>query len=1839
MAPAAPNSVPSVWGDGERVFSRARRSAHGGDTVLISRPAIERPPRGSVDRFAHEFSLRDELDSAWAVRPLELTHEGGSTLLVLEDPGGEPLEQQLGAPMDVKRFLRLAAGIAAALGKLHERGLVHKDVKPANILVNCADGQARLTGFGIASRLPRQRQAPDPPETIAGTLAYMAPEQTGRMNRSIDARSDLYALGVTLYQMLTGTLPFTAADAMEWVHCHIARKPVPPSQRLDNVPTAVSAIVMKLLAKTAEERYQTASGAEHDLRRCLSQWETRGRIAPFRLGERDISDRLLIPEQLYGREREIETLLAAFDRIVKGGTPELVLVSGYSGIGKSSVVHELHKVLVPPRGLFAAGKFDQYKRDIPYATLAQAFQSLVRPLLGKREAELSGWREVLLEALEPNGRLMIDVVPELKHIIGKQPPVSELPPQDAQRRFQWVFRRFIGVFARPEHPLALFLDDLQWLDAATLDLLEDLLTRSDLQHLMLIGAYRDNEVSATHPLRRKLEAIKTAGGKVTEITIAPLARVHLGQLIADVLRCESERAVPLAQLVHEKTGGNPFFVIQFLLALAEEGLLRFDHDSACWHWDLDRIHAKGYTDNVVDLMVSKVTRLPAETQQALQQLACLGNVAATAMLSTVLATQEEQLNAVLWPAVHQELVEHPEGSYKFVHDRVQEAAYSLITEALRAEAHLRIGRLLAAQTPAEKQEEAIFDIVGQLNRGTALITQQEERYQLAELNLLAGKRAKGSAAYASALTYLISGGELLNDDCWEHRHELIFALELNRAECEFLTGQPSVADERLAALSNRATTTVEHAMVACLHMDVCITVDQSSRGVAVGLNYLRQVGIEWSPHPKEEEVRREYERVWSLLGDRTTEDLIDLPLLEDAASLATIDVLVKVVPAAWYTDANLVFLTLCRAVSLSLERGNCDASCQAYVQLGGLAGRNFGDYKVGFRFGELGYGLVERRGLKRFEASTYECFSVFIVRWTKHVRACRDLMRRAFAAANRIGDLTWAAYTCCNGNSDLLLAGEPLPELQGEVEDGLAFVEEARFSLVVDIITTQLALIRMLRGLTPKFGCFDNGQFNELQMEHHLSSNPTLTIATCWYWVRKLQARYIAGDYGTAIDAATKAQRLLWTSHSFYEEAEYHFYDALTRAASWNSATADEQEQHFDALAAHHKQLQVWAENCPENFENRAALVGAEIARIEGRAFDAIELYEQAIRSARDNAFVHNEAIAYERASHFYQARGFDQIADLYMRNARYCYLRWGADGKVRQLENMYPRLRTEEPAYSPRSTIATPVEHLDLGTVIKVSQAVSGEIVLEKLLDTLMRTAMEQAGAGRGLLILPRGAESRIEAEATTCEESIVVQLRDEPVTAAVVPATVIQYVLRTRESVILDDASAENAFAADPYIRQQRARSVLGLPLLTQAKLVGMLYLENNLAPRVFAPARLVVLKLLASQAATALENTRLYRDLAAREAKIRRLVDANIIGIVVWQADGAILEANDAFLGMVGYEREDIGSGRLRWTDLTPPEWREADERALAQIVKTGRAQPFEKEYIRKDGCRVPVLVGATALEAEEGKEGVAFVLDLTERKRAEEEARESERRYREVQTELAHANRVTTMGQLAASISHEIKQPIAATAANAQAGLRWLSAQPLNLEEIRQSFDRIIKDAMRAGDVIDRIRGLVKNAPPCKERLQANETILEVIALVRGEAQKNRVSVRTRFAESLPTVEGDRVQLQQVMLNLMMNAIEAMSAVDDGRRELVTSIDKDESGGVLIAVSDLGPGVPFENVERLFEPFYTTKATGMGMGLSICRSIIEAHGGRLWASPNVPRGAIFQFNLPVHSDVPP
>lgn len=1566
---------------GDLVLYRATRTLDGG-AVLLKIPAASRPTPFVVRCLEREYELACDLDPSRVARPLSLEYQADNVVLVLEAGPIKTLSALLDSPMDIPTFLSVAIGITAALDEIHRHELIHKDIKPEHVLLDAA-GHVWLTGLGIASRLPRERQAPEPPEVIAGTLAYMAPEQTGRMNRSIDSRSDLYALGVTFYQMLTSVRPFSAGDPMELVHCHIARKPLPPNQLVASVPELLSGMVMKLMAKTAEERYQSTVSLAGDLHQCLEEWESNGCIAPFPLGVHDVSERLLIPEKLYGRQSEIETLLAAFGRVVTSGISELVLVSGYSGVGKTAVVNELHKALVSPRGLFASGKFDQYKHDIPYATLVQALQTLVRQILGKSEAEVAAWREAIQQAVSPNGQLIVSLIPEIGLIIGEQPPMPDLPPQEARNRFQMVLLQFVGVFAGPEHPLVLFLDDLQWLDAATLELIEQLVTGQEVHHLLLIGAYRDNEVGPTHPLMRVLNAIRKAKVEVHEIVLAPLTLGDVSRLVADSLHCEGEHSRPLAELVYQKSGGNPFYVIQFFTSLADEKLLSFDPGDGGWSWDLPRIAAKGYTDNIVDLMARKLVRLPAGTQDALKNFACLGNTATIATLCLVQSVSEDELHRSLWEAALPGMVIRGDDAYTFLHDRVQEAAYSLIPESDRPAMHLHIGRLLASRQ-VDELHETIFEVVNQFNRATALVISEEERESVAELNLLAGQRAQSATAYRSALTYFDMGESLLPEDRWQQRlYTLIFTLALRRAECEFLTGELAAAEEHLAMLAGRADNLVDLAAVTCLRLDLYTTLDRTDRSVDICHEYLRHLGVEWSAHPTREEVLQEYDRMWQRLADRPIESLVDLPLMTDPVWRGTMDVLSSEIAPATLMDGNLLCLVVARMANLSLEHGNTDGSCLAYVYLGMLLGEQFDNYPAAFRFGKLAIDLMDKHGLERYKGRVCMCFGAFVNPWARHIASGRRWIQTAFDILSRNGDLTWAGYCGNNLTTNLLASGELLAEVQQEAEHSLQFAQKARFGLVIDMITGQLGLTWALRGMTSALGSFATADFDEQQFRARLEADSRLAFPAGSYWIRKQQALFAAGEYDAALHAATQAERYLWTLPSFFEKAEYHFYSGLAHAAYCLSTDSEEQKQHLEALAIHHKKIAAWAKNSPENFTDRVYLLAAEIARIEERYWDAQNFYEEAIRAAQKNGFVQNEALGYELASAFYRTRQFDKFADTYIVEARACYARWGAQGKVRQLEQRYPQLREASPL-ALTGTISTDAHELDTLAVVRASQAISGEILLDNLLKTLMRIVLKNAGARQGYLLLVRNGELLLVADARVENQNIVMHTHAEPkLPEAMLPVSILNYVSRSRDKVLLDDATGPNTYSADEYFTRQRPKSVLCIPITRQTKQIGLLYLENDLATHAFTPDHLAVLELLAAQAAISLENALVYEALQESEAKYRRIIDTANEGIWMVGPDAMTTFVNDRMADMLGYSAAEMVGRSV--SDFMFDE-DVSDHLKHMEGRLRGQSESYERRLRRRTGGALWTLASGTPIFDDEHRVMGSFAMltDITERK---------------------------------------------------------------------------------------------------------------------------------------------------------------------------------------------------------------------------------------------------------------
>jgi predicted ATPase/tRNA A-37 threonylcarbamoyl transferase component Bud32 len=1130
-----------------------------GATVLLKVPLLEQRPGASRARLENEARLADRLDAAWALRPLRLARSGDSTCLILEDWNGLTLDNLIGRPFDLERDLTVALALAEALEGMHHRGIIHKDIKPQNILVSTATRQARLTGFGIASVLRRQRGPTEDPAQIEGTLAYMSPEQTGRINRTIDSRSDLYSLGVTLYELLSGRLPYTVAnpdDPMEWIHCHIARLPVPLREVCREVPDGFARIIMKLLAKMPEERYQTAAGLRSDIAICLDALRSRGRIEPFPLGAHDISDRLRIPEKLYGRERELATLLAALERVIAAGRSELILVAGHSGVGKSSLVHELLKPIAHTRGYFISGKFDQYRRDIPYATIAQAFRESIKQILAGSECEIAEWKRRLEQALGPSAQALVDIIPQLELILGRQPAAAELPPTQARNRSRALFRKFVALFAQPNHPLTLFLDDLHWADPASLELVSDLITDPDIRFLLIVGAYRDNEVDAAHSLVSRLDRARGDGAVISSLDLGPLSLQHLTMLIGDMLACEPDRAEPLAELVHEKTGGNPFFAIQFLTTLYEDRLINFDVRAGGWTCDMANIRTKHFTDNVIDLMLGKLQRLSPATQDALKQMACLGSTVEKSLLALIRGDSEQKTNDDLVEAENSGLVACSE-RYKFLHDRIHETAYGLIPEAQRAEQHLRISRTLISRLGEAEIEERIFDIVNQLSLAYDVITEWSEREQAAQLNLRAARRARASAAFQAAADYCAAGLGLLGPDPWGRRRELAFALTWSRAESELACGRVNRVDGLLETLFANAQTRLEVTSVYRLQIEVHTARGHSMKALEAAIACLRMHGIELIVHPTEAQVAAADIDLRAALAGRSIEAIADLPLAADADVEAAVTVLAGMSPSAYFTDDNLHRLVAIEMIKLTLRNGACALSPVGLAAFG---------YELcamhrcveGGRFGRAAAALAERHGFVRSRPQTSYLLGSYIIPWTEKLQSSLAVLRQGLVASAESGDLIYTAQCSLYAARIEFAAGTALEAVYQEVEQAAACMRAGRYEPLLMATTIIKRTIRALQGRTNGATDLGAADFDEASLVAELMHHP-LPVMQTWYYAYKLQLSVYYQDFAGALACADAVQPLLGRLRGHLIEADVAFFTALAITADWHDAATREQ--------------------------------------------------------------------------------------------------------------------------------------------------------------------------------------------------------------------------------------------------------------------------------------------------------------------------------------------------------------------------------------------------------------------------------------------------------------------------------------------------------------------------------------------------------------------------------------------------------------------------------------------------------------------------------------------------------
>ncbi len=1317
------------------------------------------PPPEKIAWFKREYETTYKLnDIAGVVTVYSLENEQNRFFLVLEDFGALSLDRlKIAGQIPLSDFLTFAIEITSILGQLHQRYLIHKDINPSNIILNTTTKQIKLIDFGISTVLSRENTTFRNPNLLEGTLAYLSPEQTGRMNRCIDYRSDFYSLGVTFYELLTGQLPFPMQDALEVVHCHIAKQAVSPHSLKPEIPQQISEIVLKLMAKNAEDRYQSTYGLKSDLESCLRQWETTEQIAPFPVGQSDVSDRFEIPQTLYGRETEMVTLMAGVERVSQGGS-EMMLVAGYSGIGKSAIVQEVYKPLTRQHGYFIAGKFDPFQRDIPYSSLIEAFQSLVRQLLTESETAIATWRKKLTKALGVNGQVIIEVIQEVERIIGPQPAVPTLGPTEAQNRFNLVFQNFIKVFTQPEHPLVIFLDDLQWADGASLKLIQLLMTTPDSHYLFLIGAYRDNEVSLGHPLMLSLDEIKKGNATVNQITLSPLALPEVTQLITDIFHCDPKTAKPLAELVQAKTGGNPFFVNEFLKSLYADALVTFNYQQGHWQWAIAEIQTQKITDNVVELMASKVQKLLPRTQAVLKLAACIGHQFDLERLAIVYEKSQRKTAEDLWAAIAEgfvlplsetyKLMEvEVEGlqnttSYKFAHDRIQQAIYLLLSDAEKQAVHLRVGRLLLQHTPSVQVDQNIFEITNQLNQGLTLIEQQTERDDLARLNLQAGKKAKASVAYQPAFNYLQLGINLLGEDCWQRQYDLTLALYVEATEAAYLSSQFEKMAHLAAQVLEEAKTPLDQVKICEIKILFEMSQLQMQSAIEIALDFMKKLGTSLPLNPSLEMILEEQNQIQELIKDKPIEYFAELPILIDPSKLAVIRMLLSITSAAYIAGNALLWTFLVMTVvKLSIKYGNSFWSVYGYVLYGSYLCLQ-GNTEGGYRFGQLSLILLEKFNARQLKPQVMQVFYSSIKPWKEHAKTTIVPLKEATDSGMEMGNLEFMGYSAINYCNHGFLTGESLESVERKYTQYTDLILNFKQEYSIYYIKVSHQLVSNL--LDPNANkCLLIGEhFNESEMLPILVETNNATTLFMAY-TAKTVIPYLFHDYAEAVDNARLAKKYEASSKAFLVAALHLFYYSLSLLAFYPDANAEEQKRGLKELASNQDNMKHWAQHAPMNFQHKYDLVEAETARVLGNVVEAMALYDKAIAGARGNQYFHEEALAYERAADFYLSLGREEIAQIYMSKAHYGYLCWGAIAKVQDLEAEYPYLLSQGLATDSLGSILTSKmtgtksgEILDLATVMKASQAISGEIVLDKLLKEMMKTVIENAGAQKGFLI-----------------------------------------------------------------------------------------------------------------------------------------------------------------------------------------------------------------------------------------------------------------------------------------------------------------------------------------------------------------------------------------------------------------------------------------------------------------------------------------------------------------------
>ncbi len=1920
----------------EELYNGSRTLVYRGYRETDSIPVVIKllknpyPSFSELVQFRNQYTIAKNLNSPLIIQTYSLEPYQKGYALVMEDFGGISLKDWgvRGRLESLMEFLQIAIALCNTLDILYRDRIIHKDIKPANILINPKTKQVKLIDFSIASLLPRETQTLMNSNVLEGTLSYISPEQTGRMNRGIDYRTDLYSLGVTFYELLTGELPFKSNDPMELVHCHLAKLPPLLGDR-EKIPKVLCDIVMKLMAKNAEDRYQSALGLKFDLENCLSQLQETGEIKRFPIAQQDVCDRFIIPDKLYGRETEVSTLLQAFERVSLGAT-EMMLVAGFSGIGKTVVVNEVHKPIVKQRGYFIKGKYDQFQRNIPFSAFVQAFRDLIGQLLTESDAQIQQFKTKILAAVGDNGQVIIEVIPELERIIGKQPPAPELSGTAAQNRFNLLFQKFTQVFTSEAHPLVIFLDDLQWADSASLMLMQ--LLMADTKHLFLIGAYRDNEVNPAHPLMLTLNDIQKTAATINTITLTPLSQGQVNQLVAATLKCTEDLALPLSLLVSQKTQGNPFFAIQFLKVLHQDGLIEFNFESGFWQCDITQINQQAVTDDVVKFMVFQLKRLHQSTQNVLQLAACIGNQFDLTTLAIVSESSEIETAASLWKALQEGLIlaisdvykfyqdsSLIDGhlllensglrtvSYRFLHDRVQQAAYSLIPDNQKQATHLKIGQLLLENSSQIEQEEKLFDIVGHLNLGQELMTQSNEREALAQLNLVAGGKAKSSTAYAAARVYLQIGIELLTVNCWQDQYKLTLSLYVAATEAAYLNADFDGMEQMAVQVLQSAQTILDKVKIYEIQIAAQTAQSRLLEAIAVGRDALLQLGVELPIEPNNDEIGKALQALASQLEGKRIEELADLPLMTDPQAQAAMQLLGMLFAPVFQGMPGLLPLISSTMVSLSLQFGNPPASTVGYVLHGMVLCAFLGEVEAGYGFGQLALNLLDRFNVREFQSTILILFGGFIQHRQESFLATIPTLKTGFTSGMETGDFLHAGYNVCCYSYARFWGGTELNNLESDIASYNAALTQAKQHSAQTYVSIMRQTAQNFRESQIQPDCLSGTIYDETVMiPKHRQANELTVMAEVYIY--KLLLAYSFGNYKAAIAYIDQGKKYLLAVSGLIFIPISHFYAALTHLALFSTQSEIELSEILTQIEIHQTTLHQWAQNAPMNYLHKWHLVEAEKQRVLGNKAEALEHYDRAISLAKVNGYIQEEALSNELVAKFYLDWGKEKVAQAYMQEAYYCYAHWGAKAKIEDLEKRYPQLlqfilQQQRINLNPVETISfrgissstrtsstgssSISDVLDFTSVLKAAQAISSSLELDQLITSLTHIILENSGAKKCVLLLPQDNTWQVRAITSIAHEKIqTINELQSLDNCQDIPVNIINYVKNSKQTVVIDNCKTDMIGLIGEYMHQTQPQSVLCTTILNQGRLLGILYLENKLTQGVFTSDRLSILNFLCTQAAISLENAQLYNHLQEREKFLSSIYEG--VGCVIFVTD---VQDNGRF-EYTGWSKScELASGipALEVLGKTPQELNPHEGEVVYQkylhCYQTGIPITYE-ECLTFNDQKTWWLTTLNPLKDETGKvyRVVGTTINISDRKLAESAVTEKSQALKTVledlqqaQLQIVQSEKMSALGNLVAGVAHEMNNPLGFISASLKQAKPTIGdvvehlklyqeslpnpngkiidhAEEIDLDYSLEDLPKVIDAMVMACDRLKNISTSLRTFSRADKDYKVpfniyegiESTILILKHRLKANEQRPAIQVITEYG-NLPQVECFPGQLNQVFMNILANAIDALDESNSGRSFLdiqenphqITIQTSLKDNQVQITIADNAKGMSEEVKQKIFDHLFTTKSVGKGtgLGLAIAKSIVvDKHSGSIQVNSVPGEGTEFAILLPIKGD---